>query len=153
MKQKKKIVWYSIAAIIVIMQLYPYPKPEVTTDNPGDLLKTVEVPDNVSTILKSACYDCHSNESSYPWYSYVAPVKWFVYDHIEEGREDVNFSIWDSYSKSDKAEILDDISSEVSEGDMPLKPYPLTHPRAKLTEKQREILVDWADDYTERLFE
>jgi len=153
MKNKKKIFWYVIAAVILIMQLYPYPRPETTENNPEDLLKTAEVPEHVASILRSACYDCHSNETAYPWYSNIAPVKWWVYDHIEEGREDVNFSRWNSYSKSDKAEILDDISSEVSEGDMPLKPYPLTHPDAKLSDADREALSDWAEAYMEQLYE
>lgn len=153
MKNKKRIFWYVILAVIVIMQLYPFPRPEVTTDNPNDLIKTTEVPENVATMLRAACYDCHSNETVYPWYSNIAPVKWWVYDHIIEGREDVNFSKWNSYSKSDKAEILDDITSEVSEGEMPLDYYPLTHPGAKLSDTDREILVKWAEAYIEKLYD
>ncbi len=153
MKNKKRIFWYVIAAVIIIMQLYPFPRPEISENNPDDLLKTAEVPENIASMLRSACYDCHSNETVYPWYANIAPVKWWLYDHINEGREDLNFSEWNSFSKSDKAEMLDDISTEVSEGEMPLKSYPLTHPGAKLSDADREALTDWAEEYMEQLYE
>ncbi|RLD83065.1 MAG: cytochrome C, partial [Bacteroidetes bacterium] len=95
----------------------------------------------------------HSNESTYPWYANIAPVKWWIYDHINEGREDLNFSVWNTLSKADQAEALDDIATAVMEGEMPLKPYPVTHPKAKLSEADRQSISDWTEILAEKLFE
>ena len=152
MTKKKKIFWYTIIGLFFLMQIYPVTRPEVIAENPNDLLKNVEVPENISSMLRSACYDCHSNETIYPWYASIAPVKWIVYDHTEEGREDLNFSEWNALSKSDRVEALDDIIEEVTDGKMPLRFYPLTHKDAKLGEKDRQELSDWAESLMEEMF-
>jgi hypothetical protein len=153
MSKKKRLFWYSFFGIIILMQAYPVERPAVSTDNPDDLLKNIEVPEDVAGMLRAACYDCHSNETVYPWYSYVAPVKWLVYRDTEEGREDLNFSNWAAMSKMDQATALDDLASEVEEGDMPMKIYPITHPDAKLSDEDRQKIVDWANETMETLFD
>ena len=153
MRNWKKKVWYLLVGIFILIQFYPIDKPVTTFDNPNDLLKNVEMPKNVSTLIKGACYDCHSNESVFPWYASVSPVKWWVYDHITEGREELNFSEWNSIKKLDKTELLDDIISALEEKEMPLKPYPLTHPKAKLSDADRQSIIDWAEIHMEELFE
>lgn len=152
MSKGKKLFWLLIG-VLVLLQVYPVTKPRVAMDNPNDLLKNVDVPNNISSLLKSTCYDCHSNETIYPWYASVAPVKWLVYDHVNEGREELNFSEWNTLNKMDKAEILDDIATEVIEEEMPLKFYPLMHSKAKLSEKDRQAISDWAEALTDELFE
>lgn len=149
---KKKIIIVLIA-IVVLIQFYPMEKPTVTTDNPNDLITTLNVPENISTLLKNACYDCHSNESTFPWYSNVAPVKWMLYDHISEAREELNFSNWNTLEKDDKADLLDDISSMVSEGEMPLKGYTILHSEANLSEAERELIATWADEMLDLIYE
>ena len=153
MRKRKKIFLYLLVGIFVLIQFYPVERPSVNIDNPNDILKHVNVPKNISIILKSSCYDCHSNETTYPWYANIAPVKWWVYEHIEHGREHLNFSEWSTISKLDKAEILDDLSSEVTEKEMPLKFYPLMHKEAKLSKSDREALSEWAEMLAEDLFE
>ncbi len=153
MSKRIKVLLYSIIGISVLIQFYPMERPSVSDDNPGDLFKHVDVPKNISEKLRTSCYDCHSNETVYPWYSSIAPFKWSVYDHVEEGREHLNFSEWKSISKLDLAEILDDLSEEVIEGEMPLKIYPYLHPKAKLSEADREAISEWADMIAENLFE
>ena len=153
MSKRKKVFWYSVVGIIVLIQFYPVERPVVKMDNPNDITKHVNVPDDISKMLKSTCYDCHSNETAYPWYANVAPVKWWVYEHIEHGREHLNFSEWSTISKLDMAEILDDLSSEVIEKEMPLKFYPLMHAEAKLSEADRQALSEWAEMLAEDLFE
>ena len=150
---KRRIFWFLFVGVLVLIQLYPVPRPEVSSINPGDLMKNVDVPSNISTILKSTCYDCHSNETIYPWYSNIAPVKWLVYSDINNAREELNFSEWNSLTKMDKAEILDDISTEVLEEEMPLKIYPLMHAEAKLSKADRESISEWAEMLAEELFE
>jgi len=153
MGKKTNIFLYALAGLFLLIQIYPMERPEVADSNPDDLLKNVDVSENVASILKSACYDCHSNESTYPWYANIAPVKWWIYDHINEGREDLNFSVWKTLSKADQAEALDDIATAVMEGEMPLKPYPITHPNAKLSKADKQAISDWAEGLAEKLFE
>ena len=148
----KRIVWLSILAIIIVIQFIPTGRPEVVLDNKQDLLANNVFSDTLTHLLKTTCYDCHSNETKYPWYAYVAPVSWLVVRDVKVGRKHMNFSNWESYSKLDKAEHLNDINDEVSMGSMPLVIYPIMHPKARLTAEQRKIITDWTDSYGEELF-
>jgi len=149
----KKIAWLSILAIIIIIQVIPTGRPEVIEQNKNDLLANNSIPDSVANLLKNACYDCHSNQTAYPWYAYVAPVSWLVVRDVKVGRKHMNFSEWESLSKTDKAKHLTDINDEVSMGSMPLVIYPIMHPEARLTAEERQMIVDWTDDFGEALFE
>lgn len=151
--RKGRIIWFIIIGIIVIMQLIPSGRPEVIPDNEHDLIRNNVLPDSVSKILKNACYDCHSNETKYPWYAFIAPVSWLVSRDTKLGRGDMNLSDWESFSKMDKAKILEEIADEIGSGNMPMPIYILMHPEAKLTADQREMVIDWADDFGEQLFE
>lgn len=112
--------------------------PEVTADFDG--------PEPVRAILKAKCYDCHSNETVWPWYSYVAPVSWLVADHVIEGREELNYSEWADFSSSKKQEKAEETYDEIADGYMPLKSYLLAHPEAEVTEEELAIIEDWAFD-------
>jgi len=153
MKRKKKTILAILLVIFVLIQFYPIDKPLVIEDNPNDLIVTNTIPDNIASKLKAACYDCHSNESTFPWYSSIAPTKWLVYDHIAEGREELNFSNWNTLSIDDKSDILDDISSIVLEGEMPIKGYTILHSEANLSEADREAIATWADDMLDTLYD
>ncbi len=143
-----RIVVIVFVVLIVGLQLFRGEEPEVTMDNPDDLLATYEVPSEVAGILKSACYDCHSNASRYPWYSYITPISWFIFDHIEEGREELNFSEWASFEKRRKIRKLKEIGEEVEEGEMPLESYTYIHGDARLTEAQKTALIEWTEELT-----
>lgn len=133
--------------------MVPSGRPDVTLNNPADLIVNNQIPDSVSQLLKAACYDCHSNETVYPWYAYVAPVSWLVSRDTRMGREHLNFSEWEDYSKMDKAKQLGDLAEEVEDGAMPMPIYILMHPEAKITMAQRELLIEWSDEFAESLFE
>jgi hypothetical protein len=149
---KGKTIWIALIAIVVVMQLLPSGLPEVTNQNTNDLIVNNKIPDSVVYLLKTACYDCHSNETVYPWYSYLAPVSWLVARDTKLGREELNFSLWESNNKMKKAKYLDNIVEEVSDGGMPMAIYPLMHPEAKLIKSDRQMIVDWAEEYGEGLF-
>ena len=85
------------------------------------------------SVVGRACKDCHTNETSWPWYSHVAPVSWLVTHDVEEGREAVNFSSWSSYSEEQKTKLMKKLCEEVSEGEMPMSTYTFLHPDAKLS--------------------
>ena len=149
----KRITLYVILALIIIIQFIPAGWPETKTTHENDLLYNNQVPEPVATMLRTSCYDCHSYETKYPWYSHVAPVSWLVARDMREGLKELNFSEWESQSKMDKAKNLDDLIDEVKEGDMPMPIYTFIHRDAKLTDEQRQQLADWADSYAESLFE
>jgi len=153
LKSKKKLIVLILVAIFILLQFFPIKKPSVTIDNPNDLIKTKTIPKNIAFLLKNACYDCHSNESRFPWYANVAPTKWMVYNHIKKARKKLNFSEWEILSTDDKADVLDDISSIVLEGEMPIKGYTIMHTEANLSETERETIASWADDLLDSLYE
>ena len=95
MKILKITIWV-VLALFVILQFIPNTYPEVNRSNEHDLILTGDVPEEVGLILKTSCYDCHSNETRYPWYAYIAPVSWLVVKDVKNGRGDLNFSEWDS---------------------------------------------------------
>lgn len=134
-----------LAALIVISQFIPNELPAVETSNLGDIIQSGIVEDDVAALLKNSCYSCHSNETHYPWYSYVAPSSWLVAKDVREGRDELNFSTWTSYSMMDKLAKLDDIVEEVKEGEMPMGIYTLIHPSAKLDDAQIQLIVTWAE--------
>jgi hypothetical protein len=150
---KKKTIWIILLVIVVVIQLIPSGRPEVTNNNPNDLLVNNQVPEEVANMLRAACYDCHSNESIYPWYAYVAPVSFLVNRDIRVGREELNFSDWKALKKMDQAKLLDKIIEEVGEEEMPMAIYPPLHSEARLSAADRKVLTDWAESFAESLFE
>lgn len=142
-----------VLAVFFLIQFIPADLPAVIEVNDKDIITNNSLPDDISILIRETCYDCHSNETVYPWYSYVAPVSFLVSQDIRMGREHLNFSEWESLSKLDKAEVLDDLVEEVEEGEMPLKKYVFLHPRARLSDEDRERFIVWAEDFAEKIFE
>ena len=133
------------AVLLLAIQLVPNELPYVENNNPGDLIQSGIVDNSVALMLKTSCYNCHSNESQYPWYSYVAPASWLVAKDVTEAREELNFSKWEEYDMIEQLEKLDDIYLEIEAAKMPLGIYTLMHPSAKLDETQRKVIMEWAE--------
>ncbi|MEH6406301.1 MAG: heme-binding domain-containing protein [Leeuwenhoekiella sp.] len=98
----------------------------------------------VQQTLQTACYDCHSNQTEYPWYAQVAPVSFFLASHIKDGKRHLNFSDWDKYDAKRKDKKLSDIIEQVEAGEMPLSSYTLIHKDAVLSTQETEALLTWA---------
>jgi hypothetical protein len=141
------------ALVLFIIQLVPTELPPTSTNNEGDLIKSGLVSQDVAMLLKTSCYNCHSNETVYPWYSRVAPASWLVARDVREGRKELNFSTWNEYELSKMLGKLDDISAEVGEGRMPMKIYTLIHTQANLDAAQRERIVTWAEATMDKVAE
>lgn len=94
-------------------------------------------------LLRTACFDCHSNETRYPWYAHVQPLSMWITDHVEEGREELNFSIWHTYSMKQQVHKLDECIELVENGEMPLNSFTWAHPEARLTDDERTMLIGW----------
>ena len=146
-KKRKLIIIYIIATklLFVALQFLPVNTPKIILPNPNDLIAATNIPKNIGLKLKTSCYDCHSNETKLPWYSSIAPTKWFIYKHVNEGREELNFSIWNTLNKEEKAEKLEEISTVVYGDEMPLKKYTIIHRTAKLSKEDKEDIINWAD--------
>lgn len=132
-----KKVLLGLIAIIVLIQFIP-----VDRSNPI-VTQNVVAPEPVKQVLKNSCYNCHSNETVWPWYSYIAPVSWLVAHDVEEARAHINFSQWDSYNAKKQARIIEEILEEVDIGEMPLPIYLLLHPGAKPQEEDILFLTQW----------
>jgi len=100
----------------------------------------------IVTLLKTSCYDCHSNNTAYPWYNNIAPVSWMISNHIREGKDELNFSNWDLYVPETQHKLLKKIIEEVEEDEMPLRSYLIIHADAKLSDADKELLKFWATD-------
>jgi mono/diheme cytochrome c family protein len=133
----------AIAAALLLIQLVP-----VDRSNPP-VEEEVAAPAAVREILRTSCYDCHSHESTWPWYAYVAPVSWLVAHDVEEAREHLNFSTWNDYDEEEQIELLEEVWEEVEDGEMPLWFYVPLHPEAELSEQQRGLLHSWVEDMTD----
>lgn len=108
-----------------------------------DITKTFEVPDDVQKILKTSCYDCHSNNTNYPWYNRIQPAAWFLEGHITDGKKELNFSEFGDYSDRRKKSKLKSIISQIESDEMPLPSYLWIHWDAKLSLAEKKQLVDW----------
>lgn len=137
----------ALLGILVLLILIQFYRPEKNdSKNEMNAMGTaVEIPVEVNKIIETSCVDCHSNFTKYPWYSEIAPVSWYLAQHVKEGKEHLNFSEWTTYNKDQQAHVLKDIKEVLNEREMPLKSYLLIHKDAKLTENQYQILYDWAN--------
>lgn len=121
---------------------------------PGrDALASNTPPVEITAMLHNSCYDCHSHETKWPWYSHVAPVSWWLVEHVEDGRKKLNFSNWPHEDPKRAARKWRSISEAVADGDMPLPSYLKGHPEARLTDEQRKRFADWADAEADRVLD
>jgi len=152
MSNKTKRFWFAaIIFFVMVIQLIPSEQPKVIKNNPDDFLSTGNIPKDVAKMLHESCYNCHSNETVYPWYSAIAPVSWLVNSDVKEGREKLNFSNWTQLKASKKAKSLDKIAKEIRKGEMPLFIYPIMHKNARLSQQNRKRLSSWIDNFANKL--
>lgn len=135
---RKRLFLYLLGGLVVI-QFVPLERTNPPVEG------EVEAADVVLSTLRSSCYDCHSNETRWPWYSRVAPVSWWIARHVREGRQRLNFSTWAGMSGEDEERAREDIWEAVERGSMPLSDYLRMHPEAVLTDPQMEALRRWAE--------
>jgi hypothetical protein len=143
MRIVKKILLGLLVVFIIIQFMQPV-RNKSDQVLPTDLTKTVHVPENIHGILLSACYDCHSNNTNYPWYSRVQPFGWMLANHIRKGKAELNFSDFGSYSKRRQISKMNGIANSVKEGSMPLSSYTMMHKEAGLSKDEKALLIDWA---------
>ncbi len=133
-----------LLAIFIIMQFFRPNKNVSATTSKNDISYAYAIPQDVQHILSKACNDCHSNNTKYPWYAEVQPVAWWLADHVEEGKEHVNYSEFLSYGLRKQYHKLEETEEMVKEGHMPLDSYLWIHKDAKLTDDEKRKVVDWS---------
>ena len=142
-----KRIGIGLIVLLLLVQLYPRPeKNNANAPEPKHLSSIYPIPGDVEALMKSSCYDCHSNHTDYPWYSSIQPAAWWLGDHIEEGKKELNFSEFASYSLAKQYRKLEEVIAEVKEGEMPLESYTVIHRSADLNPSQRMLLTTWAEN-------
>jgi len=116
-----------------------------------DFLLVINPPENIRTLLQASCYDCHSNNTDYPWYNRIQPVAWILEGHIEEGKAELNFNEWDSLSNRRKRSKLRSIIKQIESDEMPLKSYTIIHKDAEFTKAESEEIINWVTRIKESL--
>jgi hypothetical protein len=138
----KKILFWSLVTFALI-QFIPIDKVNKPVNHSVNFVELQKTPEKISRILKGACYDCHSDETIYPKYAYIAPVSWSLKSHVNEGREHLNFSIWGTYNNDLKKNILTSTVDAVKNKTMPMPGYIVYHKEANLSEAERTLLSNY----------
>ena len=146
-----KVAGLSLLLLLIVIQFFQPARNENGGQSQQQISSVVPVPDSVGTLRKASCFDCHSNNTKYPWYVNIQPVAWYLADHIKEGRGELNFDEFGSYSKKKQLHKLKEIGEEVGEGEMPLTSYTLIHGDARLNDSQKKLIVDWTTQAQEIL--
>lgn len=140
-KMKKVITILAVA--FVILQFFQIDKTNPPVNKEVDFLTVKKTPETVATNIRNACYDCHSNETKYPWYSNIQPVAWLLKDHIDNGRKELNFSTFATYEARRQTRKMEEAAELVQNGAMPMDSYLLMHPEAKLTAEQKAEMIQY----------
>jgi len=138
----KKVLIVLLVAFIII-QFFQIDKVNPATNDGMDFLKIKNTPKPVAKLIRNSCYDCHSNESRYPAYSYTQPAGWILKNHIDEARLELNFSTFATYDSKRQSHKLEEAAEYVEKKEMPLESYLILHPESKLTDEERKQLADY----------
>src|SRR4051812_6887208 len=145
MKKILKILAIVVVVLLIGIQFVRPDKTNPTTDPAATLEATSTVPPEVSSILARSCADCHSNNTYYPWYAQVSPVSWWLKNHINEGRRELNISEFGTYNDKKKGRKLHEVCEQIQQKEMPLPSYLWIHRDAALSDNDIKVLCDWAE--------
>jgi hypothetical protein len=135
-----------VAIVAVASQLIPVSRRNPPIDKAKTLYSVEKVPPLVKAVFARSCKNCHSNETSWPWYSYIAPGSWIVANDVHDGRKKMNFSEWGTYSPQRKEQKLDEICEQITNGEMPDQKYTLVHRSSRVTPEERDAVCQWTEN-------
>lgn len=149
MKNKLKWLVILLAAVFMLVQLAN----PARTNPPvkSDLIASTRPPEPVAAAFTAACYDCHSYQTKWPWYSHIAPMSWLIANDVNEGRKNLNLSEWPADDAKRAVRRLENMSDNIDSGKMPPKKYTAIHADARLTESQRKAMTNWLDAEADKL--
>lgn len=142
MKRILKLLGYLVFLALIVMQFFRPEKNNGGYDSFVNFENDTKISDEVLIVLKKNCFDCHTNQTRYPWYAEVAPISYWLNDHIIQGKKHFNMSEWDKYSSKKKDKKMDELIEELKEGEMPLNSYTWIH--GDISEMDKELLLEWA---------
>lgn len=138
-----KIIALILLVAFVGIQFVPTKRNQSNTVPKSDFMTVEKVPDDIQSLVKESCYDCHSNNTDYPWYNKIQPAAWFLEDHITKGKKELNFNDWGNYSDRRKNSKLNAMIHEIEDEEMPLSSYTFIHGNAKLSKEESQDLVSY----------
>ncbi len=142
MKPIKKIILVLVIVFVAIQFIQPVHNRSGQV-LPTNFIKVYAIPTNLQIILQNACYDCHSNNTNYPWYSNIQPIAWMMTRHIDNGKEKLNFSEFGSNSIRKQISKMKEITNQFKDVEMPLSSYKMMHSKANLTKEEKALIMDW----------
>lgn len=145
MKKIFKRLFFVLLLAFIVIQFFRPAKNKAEGMSKNDITTLYAVPEDVQSVLKTSCYDCHSNNTVYPWYAEVQPVAWWLNDHVQDGKKDLNFSEFASYRPRRQYRKLEEINELIKENEMPLNSYLWIHKDAKLSDQQKLTLANWVN--------
>ncbi len=145
MKKTLKLTLWTILVVLVAIQFVPVDRTNPESDKDMDIFAVTNAPKEVQDILHNSCYDCHSNQTTWPWYSYVAPISFVLQEHVVEGRDHLNFSEWGSLDLEDQISSLKHMKKAIENDWMPLSEYLMLHGEAKMTDERKAAVLLWID--------
>ena len=149
---KKALKWAALAVLVLFAAAQAY-RPDLSgppVEESKSMRATAQLTPEVGAIFDRSCSDCHSSKTDWPWYSQVAPVSWWLKDHVDEGRRELSFSEWGTYAQRKASVKLKEICDQVEAGEMPLKSYLLMHPAARLSDADRKLICEWTEQERRR---
>jgi hypothetical protein len=154
-RKKGRILKRILVFLLIVFLLMQLLQPDKNNNDviaKNDIKHILAVPDSVQNLLAQACYDCHSNNTNYPWYSNIQPVAWWLSNHVEEGKGHLNFNEFTNIpprngktTRQRQLKKLEEIKETIEEEEMPLTSYTLLHKEARLTKQQKHLIIQWAD--------
>lgn len=153
MRKTLKRIAIGLVVLFLAAQIYRPERSNPPVDESKTIFATLNVPADVKAILDRSCTDCHTNTTQWPWYSHIAPTSWLTARDVKNGRSNMNFSVWGTYKRTKQAGKLDDISEQLTNDKMPLKPYRMMHPGSVLSKAETDLVVRWAEKERDRLSE
>lgn len=146
-----KIIALVLLVVFVGIQFIPTERNQSDVVQKSDFLLVNNSPENIGSLLQVSCYDCHSNNTRYPWYNKVQPIAYFLERHIKEGKAELNFSEWEAYSNRKKNSKLRSIISQIQDDEMPLYSYTLIHRDAVYSDSEKEMVIEYMRDLKDKL--
>jgi heme-binding protein len=146
----KKVLIVLVIAFVIIQFFRPARNVSAAVTE-KNITRMYTVPDSVQVILQKACYDCHSNNTRYPWYYNIQPVAWWMNDHINDAKKELNFSEFSNRPAAKQVKKLKKCAKEVQENGMPLQSYLWEHKEAVLTDREKNILIDWFTNLSDQI--
>jgi len=143
LKKILKRIFQLLLLAFIIIQFFRPEKNKAEGISSKDISTRYPVPAQVQSILKTSCYDCHSNNTAYPWYAEIQPVAWWLNEHIQDGKKDLNFSEFTGYSIRRQYRKLEEVNDLVKNDAMPLNSYLWIHKEAKLDDQQKLVIANW----------